>query len=215
MEMLPLADRATAGRKLAHKLSRYANRDDVIVIALPRGGVPVAYEIALSLGAPLDVMIVRKLGLPTHEEIAMGAIASGGVHVLIDEIVRGYNISKNDIEYIVAREQQELFRREQAYRGDKPWPDLRNRCVILVDDGIATGATMRAAIQAVRAHGAAQIVIAIPLAPRDTLLEISDLVDEVICLATPNPFFAVSQGYLSFNQTSDEEVLALLTNNWH
>lgn len=214
MVTLPLSNRTAAGRQLAQKLLHYADRSDVIVLALPRGGVPVANEIALALNAPLDVIIVRKLGLPSHDEFAMGAIASDGIYILIDEVIGKYQIADQDIEQVVQREQRELDRRQLSYRGDRPWPDLRGRCVILVDDGIATGATMRAAMQATRAQAATHIVIAVPLAPADTLEEISNLADEVVCLVTPVPFYAVSQGYVTFDQISDKEVLTVLNKMW-
>jgi predicted phosphoribosyltransferase len=191
-------------------LQHYGGRDDVIVLALPRGGVPVAYEVARALGAPLDVFLVRKLGVPGHEELAMGAIASGGVVVLEDDVVRGMRIPPEVIQRVAEQEERELARREQVYRGDRPVPDLRGKVVILVDDGLATGSSMRAAIQALRSHRPARIVVAVPAAPASTCRELETEVDEVICAVTPSPFFAVGQAYWDFAQTTDHEVRALL-----
>ncbi len=207
---LPIPDRRAAGRALAEALGKYAGRNDVIVLALPRGGVPVAAEIAKSLEAPLDVMLVRKLGAPWQPELAMGAIASGGVRVMNDEVVRGMGISPEEIERVAEEELRELERREQAYRGDKPWPDLTDKSVILVDDGLATGATMHAAIDAVRAQNPARVVVAVPVAPPDTVQALKPLVDEVICLFQPEPFMAIGQWYQDFSQLTDAEVKALL-----
>ncbi len=202
--------RREAGRVLAQLLQHYKGRDDVVVLALPRGGVPVAYEVARSLGAPLDVFLVRKLGVPGHEELAMGAIASGGVVVLEDDVVRGLGIGPDVIEQVAQREAVELARRQRAYRGDRPFPDLRGKTVILVDDGLATGSSMRAAIQAIRAQDPARIVVAVPAAPESTCRELRAEVDEVICAVTPEPFFAVGQAYWDFTQTTDDEVRTLL-----
>ena len=203
-------DRRDAGRALAGLLEHYRGHADVIVLALPRGGVPVAYEVATALGAPLDVFLVRKLGVPGHEEIAMGAIASGGVTVINDDVVRGLGMQPEVIQRVAEREGRELLRREQAYRGDRPMPEVAGRTVILVDDGLATGASMRAAIQALRALRPARIVVAVPAAPRSTCPELAAMVDEVICATTPSPFFAVGQSYWDFSQTTDEEVRDLL-----
>jgi len=207
---LPIPDRRAAGRALAEALGRYAGRKDVIVLALPRGGVPVAAEIVRGLDVPLDVMLVRKLGAPWQPELAMGAIASGGVRVMNDEVVRGMGISPEAIERVAQEELQELERRERAYRGDRPWPDLTDKTVILVDDGLATGATMHAAIDAVRAQNPARIVVAVPVAPPDTVRALEPLVDEVVCLFQPEPFMAIGQWYQDFSQLTDAEVQALL-----
>jgi predicted phosphoribosyltransferase len=204
-------NRTDAGRQLAEKLAAYADRPDVLVLALPRGGVPVGYEVARALGAPFDVFLVRKLGVPGYEELAMGAVATGGVRVLNDEIVRGLGISEHEIDAVVARELQELARRERLYRGDRPSPDVAARTVILVDDGLATGATMRAAIEAVRQQQPARIVVAaVPTASPDTCEGLKAEADEVICVMTPEPFFAVGHWYEDFTQTTDDEVHELL-----
>ena len=204
------ANRTEAGQLLAEKLGDYADRDDVIVLGLPRGGVPVAYEIAKRLHAPLDVFIVRKLGVPGFEELAAGAIASGGVRVLNEDVMRAIPHADETIEVVSARETAELERREQMYREGHPAPDVQGRTVILVDDGLATGATMRAAVKALRQSGAAKIVVAVPVGPPDTCREIKQLADETICLSTPEFFQAVGQYYEDFSQTSDEEVRELL-----
>jgi putative phosphoribosyl transferase len=204
-------DRAEAGRLLAEKLMAYANRQDIRVLALPRGGVPVAFEIAKALRAPLDVFLVRKLGVPGHEELAMGAIASGGIVVHNDEVIGNLDISSQEIDTVVAREQQELERRERLYRGDRPFPDLHGCTVILVDDGLATGATMRAAVVAVRQHQPAHSVIAVPIAAPDTCEALGTQVDEIICAMTPDPMYAVGLWYEHFDQTTDDEVRELLT----
>ena len=203
-------DRRDAGRVLASRLTKYASRDDVVVLALPRGGVPVAYEVASALGAPMDVFLVRKLGTPGHRELAMGAIASGGVRVLNEDVVRWYGISEAAIEHIAREEQEELARRERAYRDDRPAPDLANRIVILIDDGLATGSTMRAAAQAVRARHPGRVVIAVPVGAAQTCAELAAVADEVICVRMPEPFSAVGQWYLNFEQTDDAEVRQLL-----
>jgi predicted phosphoribosyltransferase len=206
----PFIDRRDAGRTLVTYLSRYAGRDDVIVLALPRGGVPVAYEVAQALGAPLDLFLVRKLGTPGHRELAMGAIASGGIRVLNEDVVRWYSIPESVIEAVVREEQQELERRERAYREDRPAPDLLNRIVILTDDGLATGSTMRAAAKAVRERQPSRVVVAVPVGARETCAELAAYADEVICARMPEPFASVGQWYLDFNQTDDEEVRALM-----
>jgi putative phosphoribosyl transferase len=208
-------DRRDAGRVLALRLAKYANRDDVIVLALPRGGVPVAYEVAAALGAPMDVFLVRKLGTPGHRELAMGAIASGGVRVLNEDVVRWYGIPESAIERVAREEEQELQRRERAYRDDLPAPDLANRTVILIDDGLATGSTMRAAAQAMRLHHPSRVVIAVPVGAPQTCTELAAVADEVICARMPEPFSAVGQWYLNFNQTDDEEVRDLLQKSTH
>ena len=204
------ANRSEAGRLLAEKLEKYAGRDDVIVLGLPRGGVPVAYEVAKRLGAPLDVFIVRKLGVPGFEELAAGAIATGSVRVLNEDVIRAIPHADAAIEAVTAREAAELERREQTYREGRPPPELRNRIVILVDDGLATGATMRAAVKALRQSGAAKIVVAVPVGPPDTCREVKQEADETICLSTPEFFQAVGQYYEDFSQTSDEDVRQLL-----
>jgi len=203
-------DRAEAGRFLARQLSDYAGRDDVIVLALPRGGVPVAYEVAKALRAPLDVFVVRKLGVPGHEELAMGALASGGLAVIDQGIVRTLGISAAELERVVATELRELERREAASRGDREPPQLEGKTVILVDDGLATGSTMRAAALAVRQAKPKEIVVAVPVAATETCDEFRDVVDDVICVLTPSPFRAVGLWYDHFSQTSDDEVRALL-----
>jgi predicted phosphoribosyltransferase len=203
-------DRADAGRVLARELRQYAGRADVLVLALPRGGVPVAFEVARELGAPLDVFVVRKLGAPGQEELAMGAIASGGVRVLNSEVVHLLGISANEIESITRREEQELERRERLYRGERPPIDPRGRIVILIDDGLATGSTMRAAAKALRRLGPEKIVVAVPVASPSICDELAAEVDQVVCAATPEPFYAVGQWYASFTQTTDEEVRDLL-----
>src|SRR5437588_7588009 len=204
-------DRAEAGRLLGLKLSKYAGRDDVIVLGLPRGGVPVAYEVAQALRAPLDVFIVRKLGVPGFEELAAGAIASGGVRVLNEDVMRALPNADEIIEAVTQRETAELERREKSYRDDRPAPELRDRVVILVDDGLATGATMRAAVKALRQRGVAKIVVAVPVGPPDTCREFEDEADETICASAPEFFQAVGQYYEDFSQTSDEDVRELLS----
>jgi erythromycin esterase-like protein/predicted phosphoribosyltransferase len=204
-------DRRDAGRLLAEKLAAYANRPDALVLALPRGGVPVAYEVARALGAPLDVFVVRKLGVPGYEELAMGAVATGGVRVLNDQLVERLGIPEQMIDAVAARELQELARRERRYRGGRPPPDVRGRTVILVDDGLATGATMHAAIEALRQQKPTRIVVAVPTASPETCEEMKTKADDVICAITPEPFQAVGRWYQDFSQTTDEEVEALLS----
>jgi len=204
-------DRADAGRQLAAKLERYAGRDDVVVLALPRGGVPVGYEVARALGAPLDVFLVRKLGVPGHEELAMGAIASGGVRVLNESVVRQLGIPQRAIDTVAAEEQRELERREREYRDDRPPPAIRGKVVILVDDGLATGSTMRAAVAAVRKLGPARVVVAVPVGAADTCDLLGEEADEAVCAREPEPFYAVGVWYENFSQTTDEEVRELLT----
>lgn len=207
---LHLRNRVHAGQLLAQALQRYAGRNDVIVLALPRGGVPVAFEVASALKAPLDLMLVRKLGSPGQEELAMGAIATGGVRVMNVDVVDMLRISDEAIEAVARREEKELERRQKAYRGTAPPPELRDQCVILIDDGIATGATIRSAIRAVRAQGPSRIVVAAPVAPEETVDVLKREADEVVCLATPEPFTAIGCWYHEFPQTSDEEVKDLL-----
>jgi putative phosphoribosyl transferase len=204
-------NRFEAGRRLAEELApRYGGRDDVLVLGLPRGGVPVAYEVARALRAPLDVFVVRKLGVPGHEELAMGAVASGGVRVLDPQVVADCAVSRRDIDLVTERESEELERRERSYRGGRPFSDVRGRTVILVDDGLATGSTMRAAVEALRREGPAAVVVAVPVAPRDTCEALGAVVDDIVCAATPEPFVAVGLWYEDFSQTTDEEVRELL-----
>jgi predicted phosphoribosyltransferase len=203
-------DRTDAGRQLAEELLSYAGRDDVIVLALPRGGVPVAFEVAQRLGVPLDVFVVRKLGVPGHEELAMGAIASGGVRVLNEDVLYVLPDAQSIVEMVTAIECEELKRRERDYRSDRPAPEVRGRTVILVDDGLATGATMRAAAAALRQQGAAKIIVAVPVGAPITCHEIKSVADEVVCLQTPGSFMGVGQYYEDFSQTTDEEVRDLL-----
>ena len=203
-------DRAEAGRVLGVKLSKYAGCEDVIVLGLPRGGVPVAYEVARALRVPLDVFIVRKLGVPGFEELAVGAIASGGVRVLNQDVASALPNAEEIIESVTQREIRELERREQEYRDGRTAPELRDRTVILIDDGLATGATMRAAVKALRQRGAAKIVVAVPVGPPDTCKEFEEEADEVVCASEPEFFQAVGQYYEDFSQTSDEEVRDLL-----
>jgi putative phosphoribosyl transferase len=203
-------NRSDAGRELAQSLGRYADRDDLVVLGLPRGGVPVAFEVARALGAPLDVFLVRKLGVPGHEELAMGAIASGGTRVLNEDVVAAADVDRAQIEQVAARELGQLRRQELAYRGDKPPLDVHVRVAILVDDGLATGATMRAAISALRDRGARAIVVAVPIAPPETCEALRREVDEVICARTPDPFTAVGVWYRDFTPVGDEQVRELL-----
>src|SRR5438270_6676023 len=208
-------NRNEAGRLLAKKLTAYANRPDVLVLALPRGGVPVAYEVARALGAPLDVFVVRKLGVPGYEELAMGAVATAGVRVLNDQIVQQLGLPEYVIDAVATREQQELARRERVYRSGRPPADVRGRTVILVDDGLATGATMRAAVMALRQLKPARIVVAVPTASPETCEELKAEADGVVCGITPEPFLAVGHWYEDFSQTTDEEVRDLLTRPQH
>jgi len=205
---LRFANRREAGKQLGEKLRNFAGRGDVLVLALPRGGVPVAYEVAFALNAPLDVFVVRKLGVPGQEELAMGAIASSGVRVLNADVTA--YVDQEVIEVVTRREQEELTRREQLYRGDRPARDVRGQAVILVDDGLATGSTMRAAAMALRQMEPAQIVVAVPVAPAETCAEFRKEVDDIVCLVTPEPFMAVGLWYADFSQTTDEEVRELL-----
>jgi len=203
-------DRTDAGRKLAQRLIHYAGRRNVIVLALPRGGVPVGNEVAKALDVPLDIFLVRKLGSPGQEELAMGAIASGGIRVLNEDVVKLLVIRQDEIERVAAREQQELARREHVYRGDRPMPVLRDQTIILVDDGLATGTTMRAAVVAIRSQRPERIVVAVPTAPRETCQKFENEVDEIICATTPEHFRALGEWYEDFRQTTDEEVRSLL-----
>lgn len=203
-------DRKDAGKELAMALGQYADNSNVVVLALPRGGVPVAYEVAKALQAPLDVMVVRKLGVPGHQELAMGAIASGNIRVMNQDIVTQLNISQQSIDEVIKSECLELERRERLYRGDKGGCEIGNKTIILVDDGIATGATMRAAIAAIKQQTPAQLVVAVPTSAQDTCNAISQEVDKVVCLSTPEPYIAVGCWYRHFSQTSDDEVSLLL-----
>jgi putative phosphoribosyl transferase len=204
------ANRTDAGRRLAAELQQYANRPDVIVLALPRGGVPIGYEVAKGLGAPLDVFVVRKIGLPWQEELAMGAVASGGVRVFDRNLIRVAHVSDADVERIADAEERELERRERLYRGDRPFPDLNAKTVILVDDGLATGASMRAAVAALREDKPARIVVAVPVAAPETCDAFRNIADEIVCAETPEPFQAVGQWYDDFSQTTDDDVKELL-----
>jgi len=206
----PFRDRRHAGAFLAARIQAYANRPNLLILALPRGGVPVAFEVAQALRAPLDLFLVRKLGVPGHEELAMGAIASGGVQVLNRDVVDMLHLSPADIDLVAARELQELERRENAYRGDRSPPALAHRTIILVDDGLATGASMRAAAEALRRRDVERIVVAVPVASSHTCAEIKNLVDDLVCAMTPTHFRAVGQWYQDFDQTSDDEVRDLL-----
>jgi predicted phosphoribosyltransferase len=208
--MAPFRDRRDAGRKLAQKLSAYAGRPHGLILALPRGGVPVAYEVARSLTLPLDIFIVRKLGLPGREELAIGAIASGGVRVLNDDIIRTLSIPDEVINFVVKREFQELQRRENLYRGNRPSPEARDHTIILIDDGLATGASMRAAVAGLRAQRPARIVIAVPTAAPEACEAFRSEVDEVVCAITPELFYGVGRWYEDFSQVTDEEVRILL-----
>lgn len=203
-------DRIHAGRELARALPAYAGRDDVVVLAIPRGGVPVGYEVASALRAPLDVFLVRKLGVPGHEELAMGAIGSGGVRVLNDRVLATLEIRPETIERVAVRERAELARREAAYRGNRAPLAVGGRIAIVVDDGLATGASMRAAVAALRRLSPREIVVAVPVGAAATVSELQGLADRVVCLGTPEPFFGVGQFYADFSQTSDDDVRELL-----
>jgi predicted phosphoribosyltransferase len=203
-------DRVDAGRQLAERLKEYANRSDVVVLGLPRGGVPVAFEVASRLDVPLDVFLVRKLGVPGHTELAMGAIAPAGVEVLNHDVIVDLGISAASVAAIAASERVELDRRDRIFRGGRPMPELSGKTVILVDDGLATGATMEAAVTALRQMGPAAIVVAAPVGARETCERLAGLADQLLCLATPAPFSAVGQWYENFSQTTDEEVQELL-----
>lgn len=204
-------DRKQAGKAVASRLGRYADRSDVVVLALPRGGVPVAYEVAKALRAPLDVFLVRKLGVPGYKELAMGAIVSGGDRVLNDRVITAVGLSQQEIDRVADVEMHEIARQERVFRGKRPPTDVHGRIVILVDDGLATGATMRAAAQALRAHDPQRVIVAVPVAAPETCSEFRSEVDEVVCALTPDPFYAVGVWYVDFTQTTDEEVRELLT----
>lgn len=207
-------DRVDAGRRLGERLATTYRGADVVVLGLPRGGVPLAWEVAKALQAPLDVIVVRKLGVPGHGELAMGAIAGGGGRALNDDVLAAIGLSHADVERVERYERVELHRRERAYRGDRPFPPLAGRTVLLVDDGLATGATMRAAVASVRQHGPAAVVVAVPVASHEAVEALRGEVDAVVCLATPAAFFAVGQWYEEFGQTSDDEVQELLECAW-
>lgn len=208
--MIGFKNRSDAGKRLAAKLQAYANRPNALVLGLPRGGIPVAFEVAAKLGLPLDVLVVRKLGVPGHEEFAMGAIASGGIRVLNEEIIQSLNIPRETIESVTKNQGEELKRREQVYRSDRPRLDVRGLTVILVDDGLATGATMRAAVHALRKQKPASIIVAVPAAAPEACEELGDEADDIICAITPDPFFSVGSWYEDFSQTTDEKVSQLL-----
>jgi putative phosphoribosyl transferase len=203
-------DRREAGRLLAQRLGAYKGREDLLVLALPRGGVPVGFEVARELQAPLDVLLVRKLGLPGHEELAIGAVATGGIRVVDESLLAQFGISRATLEQIAEREQLELQRREQAYRGALPPHEVRGKTVLLVDDGLATGSSMRAAVLALRQSAPARLVVAVPVAPPSTCAALREEADDVVCARTPEPFSAVGQWYEDFRQTTDEEVRELL-----
>jgi putative phosphoribosyl transferase len=211
---IPITNRNDAGKALAMQLIELDRRDNLLVLALPRGGVPVAYEIAVALDAELDVLIVRKLGMPMRPEVAMGAIASGGVQFINKELIAYNQINPTAIDNVLREETAELIRRERVYRGSRNDPLIKGRAVVLVDDGLATGASMRVAIDAVKQRGAERIVVAVPVGPLHTLEQLQQLVDGVVCLATPEPFLAVSKWYRDFPQVSDDEVKTLLAKAW-
>jgi predicted phosphoribosyltransferase len=209
-----LHNRAAAGRRLVEPLLSYAHRADVIVLALPRGGVPVAYEVATALGVRLDLMLVRKLGVPSNPEFAMGAIASGGIQILNEQALRAHPIDKAAFDAVVARETREMTRREQVYRGNRAPLQLKDQVVILIDDGLATGASMMAAIHAVRGHAPSRIVVAVPVAPMETAEALRSEVDELVCPLIPDWLMSIGYWYMDFSQTSDREVMDLLQRAW-
>ena len=209
-----LKDRADAGLRLVEPLLKYAHRPDVIILALPRGGVPVAYEVAKALDVRLDLMLVRKLGVPSHPEFAMGAIANGGIQIINEDALRAHPITPAAFDSVLARETQELLRRDQVYRGARPAVQLKDQVVILIDDGLATGASMMAAIHAVRMQAPSRIVVAVPVAPQETVEALRSEVNEVICPLIPEWMMSIGYWYLSFPQTSDEEVIDLLMRAW-
>src|SRR5262245_8721484 len=203
-------DRSEAGQILAEMLHEYRDQPDVLILALPRGGVPVAFEVATALGAPLEVFVVRKLGVPWHRELAMGAIASGGVRVINEDVVQALGISNDIIDEVAEAESHELERREATYRDGRPRPEIHGKVVILVDDGLPTGSTMRAAVEAVRRLDPAEVVVAVPVGAEDTCRELKSLSDDVVCVETPEPFYGVGSWYEDFSQTTDDEVRELL-----
>ena len=208
---IPFRDRSEAGRYLADALRHYAGKPNLLVLALPRGGVPVAYQVARALHAPLDLMLVRKLGVPGYEELAMGAIAAGGIRVISNDVVRTLAIPDRAIAAAAANEEHELERRDRAYRGSRPPPEVEGKVVILIDDGLATGSTMRAAVAALRTQQPERLVLAVPLAPAESCEALRPEVDEIVCGFSPDPFLAVGQGYENFSQITDEEVRTLLS----
>jgi predicted phosphoribosyltransferase len=210
MALSRFRDRTEAGRRLAEVLAPYAGRPNLLILALPRGGVPVAYEVARALHAPLDLLLVRKLGVPGHEELAMGAIASGGVRILSEDVISMLGIDDREISTVAAVEEEELARRERLYRDGRPPPDVRGRTVILVDDGLATGSTMRAAAAALKVQGPERLIVAVPVAPPETCEALAQEVDDVVCALSPEPFLSVGTWYQDFTQTSDGEVRDLL-----
>ncbi len=199
-------DRKQAGQMLAEKLLKFKENDNVIVLALPRGGLPIGYEIARAINAKLDVFLVRKLGAPMQPELAMGAISSGGITAMNDDVVKTLHITRDKIDSVIKEEQKELKRREQEYRGDRPFPDLSGFIVILVDDGIATGATMKAAVKAVQSKNPEKLIVAVPTAPKSSCEALQEITDETVCLSTPEPFQAIGQWYREFPQLSDQDV---------
>lgn len=209
-QITPFADRQHAGQMLARRLAEYANRDDVLVLALPRGGVPVAFEVAAALGAPLDVFTVRKIGAPWNEEFAIGAIASGGIVLLDRPLIEEYGIALSDVDHIVAMERREMERRDRLFRGTRPFPDLTGKTVIVVDDGLATGASMLAAVDALKARRPQHIIAAAPVGSVEACRTLTRLVDRCVCVFTPEPFYGVGMWYEDFEQTSDAEVILLL-----
>lgn len=206
----PFLNRREAGRILAERLGEYANRQNILVLALPRGGVPVGYEVAAALDASLDVFVVRKLGAPWNEELAIGAIASGGIGIVDRRAVELLGISQQEIDRIVAAERRELERRERLYRGGRPFPELAGKTVLLVDDGLATGSTMRVAIEAIQSRGPAKVIAAVPVASREACAIVASAADECVCAMTPEPFYGVGEWYTDFSQTTDADVLELL-----
>jgi predicted phosphoribosyltransferase len=210
MALSRFRDRTEAGRRLAEVLAPYAGRPNLLILALPRGGVPVAYEVARALHAPLDLLLVRKRGVPGHEELAMGAIASGGVRILSEDVISMLGIDDREISTVAAVEEEELARRERLYRDGRPPPDVRGRTVILVDDGLATGSTMRAAAAALKVQGPERLIVAVPVAPPETCEALAQEVDDVVCALSPEPFLSVGTWYQDFTQTSDGEVRDLL-----
>lgn len=208
---MPLfSNRIEAGQLLAEQLKHYANRPDVLVLALPRGGVPIGFEITKKIHAPLDIFLVRKLGAPGYEELAMGAIAMGGITVINEDVIQNLHITQEAIEKVIQKEQAELERRNQLYRNNRPMPSIKNKIIILVDDGLATGATMRAAIKAVKTFLPKQIIVAVPVAALSTYLDLKKEVDDVVCLKTPEQLYSIGAWYAEFPQLEDEEVLRLL-----